>query len=166
MFNCDGRIDCEKKAEAWEQERKELIEAQDQARNNPDYQPNGRQTYCNQALCSTAQGVGINAGEIQNGKGEALLADQQRSNFANSEEWRAVSREEAQFLANRGEFVAVTGPGHVASVRPEGIPGEWMDKDKRGLPLLNNIGRQNGVMRENYAFTNSVRDQVRYYVRK
>ncbi|MEQ8173316.1 MAG: hypothetical protein ABRQ38_30810 [Candidatus Eremiobacterota bacterium] len=70
-----------------------------------------------------------------------------------------VDPKKAQEYANNGLPVVGTqakkkGHGHVATVRPGYEPSE--------NPMINNIGKTNKVMRENYSFNNSV--PVHYYV--
>lgn len=85
-------------------------------------------------------------------------------NLRSSSDWKRVSSEEAQELANQGSLVVAAwhnpnGSGHVATVRPEGLPGDNPNPG-RG-PLLNDIGQRNAVRYENWAFRTG--SDVRYY---
>jgi hypothetical protein len=145
--------------------RQELIQAQDDARNNPEFQrgPDGT-THCNQATLDVAEAVGAPTGPLVDSDGNALLANQQARNLANSSEYAEVTPDRAQQVANDGGLVIAAydnpnGHGHVATVRPESVPGD--DPLGRSGPLLNDIGANDRIDRQSAAFRRSA--VVRYY---
>jgi hypothetical protein len=97
-----------------------------------------------------------------------LLATQQARNLAKSSEYREVTPEEAQQIANDGGLVIGAyedpsgGTGHVTTVRPEGVPGDNPPKGGKG-PLLNDISARVRVQNQNYAFGKRT---VHYYTPK
>ena len=98
-------------------------------------------------------------GPLTDAHGNPLKANQIGANLAKSGSgYQQVSAAEAQRLANQGKLVIVTGPGHVATVRPDTgqkTPG-------RG-PIIANVGATNGVMRLNYVFRKSALTDVKFY---
>ena len=134
----------------------DLVHAQDKTRANPAFQP-GEFTYCNQATCAIAAALGAPLDPLHNSEREALLANDQARNLASSPDYRKVGPEEAQRIANAGGVVIVawenpTGAsGHVATVRPEGVPGDRPPAPGVG-PLLNDIGQFVRVANKNFAF--------------
>ena len=151
----------------------ELVNAQDDARKNPKFQPNQplpHETHCNEALCSIANhmSIGAAASALEDSKGRPLSANQQATNLSGSKSWKEVSPAEAQQIANNGGLAVAAWKnphgihGHVATVRPEGIQGDHPTA-RRG-PLLNNIGTTVGVMHQSGAFGPD--KQVRYYAPK
>lgn len=86
---------------------------------------------------------------------DPLLADDIVADLANSKNWKEVTPEEAQALADEGKLVIVAGPGHVATVRPRDVPGDSPPPSST-CPLINNIGRKVGVVGLNYAFKKGV----------
>jgi hypothetical protein len=88
--------------------------------------------------------------------GNNYTANTQINNLANPENgFHEVTPEEAQTLANSGVVVLATQHGsrhgHIATVRPEGVPGDT--PVGRHGPLLANVGPQNGVMHQSAVFT-------------
>ena len=107
--------------------------------------------------------MGTTAG-LEDDGGYALLANVMRANMAKAGSgYTAVSADQAQALANKGELVIVAGPGHVATVRPDIDPSKTYPG--RG-PLIANVGANNGIMRLNYVFTKDMMPQVKFYVPK
>jgi hypothetical protein len=137
--------------EAFER-RRTLVDAQDDARQNPDYAPGFQgATHCNQATADIARAAGAPMAPFVDEQGNPVLANQMAENLAHSGEYREVSSDDAQRIADDGGFVVgVTGNpgghGHIATVRPEGVEGD-APNGSRG-PLMNNIGATNGVSHE------------------
>jgi hypothetical protein len=108
-------------------------------------------------------------GPLTDKNSNPLLANQQARNLAKSSEYREVTPEEAQQIANDGGLVIVAyenpsgGSGHLTTVRPEGVPGDQPPRGGRG-PLLNDIGANVRVANQNYAFGRG--KTVRYYTPK
>jgi hypothetical protein len=95
--------------------------------------------------------------------GSPLLATAIGENLANSEHWKEVTPDEAQELANSGTIVIVAGGNHVATVRPENVPGDTPVPSSRG-PLINDIGRNVRIGGVNWAFRKGT--TVHYYTPK
>ena len=84
-------------------------------------------------------------GPLTDKNGNPLSANQQAQNLANSSQYREVTPQEAQQIANNGGTVVVaydspSGHGHTATVRPQGVAGDSPPPGGRG-PLINDIGR-------------------------
>jgi len=142
-----------------EQCRQMLVGAQDAA--IEQYQPTATTTYCNQATHSVAEAMNVPLGPLSDANGNAVLANTMAKRMAaTGSGYKEVSAEVAQELADQGEFVIVTGPGHVATVRPNNVAGE--NPTGRG-PVIANVGRTNGVLRLNYVFRAGDRPEVRYF---
>ena len=137
---------------------KELVRAQDAARNNPDFQPT-KQTHCNQATCSILKSLGAPMGDLTDKNGNALLAKDIAKNLSNSSDYKNVTADEAQLLANNGIPVIGVGNGHVATVRPQGVVADNPSAGKG--PLINDIGRAVSVQNQNWAFGKNA--DVQYY---
>ncbi|GBC79237.1 tRNA3(Ser)-specific nuclease WapA [bacterium HR09] len=136
-----------------------LVAAQDQARRTFRRDQDTGQTYCNQATLAIAQAVGAPTAPLVDAQGRALRANQMAQSLANSNQYRQVSDREAQALANRGVLVIAawqnpnsTASGHVATVRPQGVPGDRPVAGSVMLPLINNIGRRNEIRALTQAF--------------
>lgn len=100
--------------------------------------------------------------------GKPVSANQQAQNLANSNQYREVTPQEAQQIANNGGTVVVAydnpnGHGHTATVRPEGVAGDNPPPGGKG-PLINDIGKNVGVHNANYTFRNG--SDVHYYTPK
>lgn len=145
--------------------RQQLIQVQDNARNNPAFQRSpGGTTHCNEATLNVVQSVGAPTGPLADSDGSALLANQQARNLANSPDYRELTPDEAQETANGGGLVIAAydnpnGHGHVATVRPEDVSGD--DPVGRSGPLLNDIGANDRIDHQSAAFRRSA--VVRYY---
>jgi hypothetical protein len=155
---------CPAKANASNSKQK-LLNAQDDARANPAFQPRATATYCNQATLAIAKQFGAPIGPLNDAKGNAVNANAQAENLAKSTQYREVTPEEAQKIANNGGLVIVAfvnpnGHGHTATVRPEGVSGDSPPKGGKG-PLLNDIGLFDKVQNSNYAFKKGT--EVHYY---
>lgn len=140
-----------------------LVNAQDAAMNNPNLQPGvgGHPTHCNQGTCAVAAATGAPMGPLTNSHGTPLHANEIVSNLAKPESgYKPVSAIEAQRLANQGTIVLVAGPDHVATVRPDTIPGQQVPG--KG-PVIANVGKVNGVLRLNYVFTKNALPAVKFY---
>ena len=75
--------------------------------------------------------------------------------LASSKDYKKVTPEQAQQLANKGIFVVGAQAGHVATVRPEGVAGDNLYKGGSGTgQLINQIGADVYVSRANWAFRN------------
>jgi len=141
--------------------RKQLTDAQDAAMNNPAFAPSRTTTHCNQATCAVATAMSASSG-LADAQGNALKAYQMILRMGEpGSGFSSVSEADAQMLANRGELVFVTGPGHVATVRPDLDPSKY--PDGHGA-LIANVGRHVGVMRLSRVFHADVMSQVKFYV--
>ena len=137
-----------------------LVNAQNAAMSNPDFAPDTPATgitHCNQGANNIAAALGVKTdGILANSQGVALPANAQIANLANPQNgYHPVSPQQAQQLASSGAVVFATQTGkihgHIATVRPEGVPG---DRPPRGSgPLLANIGQINGVVHETRVMT-------------
>jgi len=142
-----------------------LIQAQDNARNNPAFQiSRDSTTHCNQATLNVVHAVGAPTGPLVDSHGNALLANEQARNLASSPDYTEVTPEQAQQSANGGGLVIAAyenpnGHGHVATVRPEDVSGD--DPIGRTGPLLNDIGANDRIDHQSAAFRRSA--VVRYY---
>lgn len=141
-----------------------LIQAQDEARKQYPPNPATRETYCNDATYCIARRMKAPLRPLGDVQGKPYLANRMAQNLAESTEYRDVSPDEAQKLANQGQFVVgawhnPTGHGHVDTVRPEGVPGD-VPVGHSG-PLLNDIGAEDHVARQSKAF--KAADPVHYY---
>lgn len=137
-----------------------LVRAQDAALHNPAYQPKER-THCNQATWDVAKSAGAPMGPLTDRDGKALPADIMRANLARPDSgYTEVPAAEAQRLANHGLLVIVTGPGHVATVRPDTVGGESIPGTG---PALANVARPNHLVRLSRAFKRSAFPEVRFY---
>jgi RHS repeat-associated protein len=130
-----------------------LVQAQDDVRAR--FRRVGNTTFCNRATVETARRLGANVTDMVDAQGRPLLANDIAANLAQSTNWRRVTPEEAQQLANRGVVVIAAqrrpdGHGHVATVRPEGVRGD-QPQGARG-PLINHVGWSVGIFRESAAF--------------
>jgi hypothetical protein len=138
-----------------------LVSAQNAAMANGAYQPttdrNGKlTTHCSEAACAIAKGTGTNlTGILYDAKGNNYDSNTQINNLANSSGYHVVTPGQAQALANNGTLVFGTQHGarhgHIASVRPEGIPGD--NPRGRSGPLLANVGLFNGVAHQSAVMT-------------
>ena len=136
-----------------------LVDAQNAAMSNPAMAPNPATgtTHCNQGACSIDRANGGNPnGVLANANGVPYDANTQIHNLANPQNgYHVVTPAEAQGLADKGEKVWATQlgarHGHIASVRPEGVPGDH--PRGRSGPILANIGLFNGVAHQSAVFT-------------
>ena len=147
-----------------------IATAQDAARQNPAFAPQGtpgspdRVTFCNYATCSIIKAVGGPMDALTNASGTPNLANTDARTLANSPRWREVTPQEAQNLTNRGVIVVAAqantgGHGHVATVRPELMPG--LAQGLGQAPLMNNIGSKLEIAPAANTFSRS--QPVRYY---
>ncbi len=151
-----------------QQQKQQLIDAQDAARNDPSLQKekNGT-THCNGATCQIATKTGAPLGPLVDKNGKPVNANQQAQNLANSNQYREVTPAEAQKIADNGGTVIAAydnsgGHGHTTTVRPDGVPG---DNPRPGSgPLLNDIGNSDRVQHASQAFRKSA--EVHYYTPK
>lgn len=147
-----------------------LVEAQDAARNNPAFQPERgpdgkvRTTHCNEATADIVATTGASTAPLVNSNGQPLPANQQAANLAKSPDYKQVSPAEAQQSANTGGVAlaaqSASGHGHIATVRPEGVPGD--NPIGKSGPLINNIGGHNDIRRQSAAFLSD--RPVLYYI--
>jgi len=146
-----------------------LVKAQNAAMKNKKYapdQPNAGETHCSEGACSIAKAVGADTtGVLADSKGQNYDANTQINNLADPKNgYRAVTADEAQGLADSGTLVFATQHGsehgHIASVRPEGVPGD--DPSGHSGAVLANVGESNGVMRASAVFT-PAHGEVVYY---
>lgn len=120
------------------------------------------QTFCNlgvQYVCA-AMGCPEFAGLLANQIHAALEAD---------ENWRKMTGNLAAWWIERTKALAVAswsnkdGPGHCAMVFPGplGYSGKWGYTEAPRVPLVANVGKKNGVLPANKAFT----VEPNYYVK-
>jgi hypothetical protein len=150
----------------------DLIKAQDAARANPRYEPtfddtgNLKSSYCNQATCDIVQKVnGPMAALKYPGSGNMAVANDAARYLAKSPNWREVTPQDAQRLANRGIVVVGVqanpgGHGHMVTVRPEIMPG--LAESLGVAPIVNNIGARINVVPARDAFDRELAPP-RYY---
>lgn len=145
-----------------------LVNAQNAAMRNPSFAPDpvSKTTHCSEAAWKIDEATG--------GHGAGVLGEHGGDNYPANEQIRrlshrgsgyhVVSAAEAQTLADRGVTVWVTqvgrNHGHIASVRPEGVPGD-LPRGRSGL-LLANVGLFNGVAHQSAVFT-PVHGAIVYY---
>lgn len=136
-----------------------LVDAQNAAIRNPMFAPDpvSGTTHCSEAALFIDEATGRHGVSVfAEPDGENLLANAQIEKLAgHGSGYHAVSPDSAQALADQGVTVWVTqlghAHGHIASVRPEGVPGD-RPRGKTGL-LLANIGLFNGVAHQSAVFT-------------
>ena len=136
-----------------------LVDAQNAAMANGTYQPNtptAGTTHCSEAACAIAKGTGADlTGILYDSKGNKYDANTQINNLANSSSYHVVTPDQAQVLGDKGVLVFGTQHGarhgHIASVRPEGIPGD--NPKGRSGPILANVGLFNGVAHQSAVMT-------------
>jgi hypothetical protein len=136
-----------------------LVAAQDAAIRNPKFAPDpvSGTTHCSEAARYIDEATGRHgAGVLGETDGDNFLANAQIAKLAaHGSGYHVVLAESAQALADQGVTVWVTqlghAHGHIASVRPEGVPGD-RPRGKTGL-LLANIGLFNGVAHQSAVFT-------------
>lgn len=141
-----------------------LIQAQNEARKQyaPDQEHD--HTYCNDATFCIARKMKAPLRALGDAQGNPYLANRMAENLAESPDYRGVSSEEAQKLADEGHLVIgawhnPAGHGHVVTVRPLGVKGDQPVGNSG--PLLNNVGQEDGIARQSGAF--KAADQVHYY---
>jgi len=142
----------------------DLANAQDTARSNPSFQPRGGKTFCNLATCDIVSNAGGPTGTLTDKNGNPNLANTDARTLAKSSEYHEVTPEEAQKLANQGVPVLAVQEnpgrhGHIATVRPELMPG--LGQSLGQAPMINNIGARRDIGTADQSF---LRNQpVRYY---
>ncbi len=146
--------------------RDRLIKIQDKVRNDPKYMKEADgTTHCNAATTDIAcQMIDCDgpAGADLLGP-EPLLANAIASNLARDRTyWHEVTPGRAQAMADKGGLVIAAahaeGHGHVATVRPRGVPG---DKPHPGTgPLINQVGTHCMIAPASNAFYG---EKPRYY---
>jgi len=144
-----------------QQQTQGLVNAQNAAMANGNYEPttdsNGNvTTHCSEAACAIAKGIGTNlTGILYDSKGNNYDANTQINNLANSPNYHVVTPDQAQALGDKGVLVFGTqhGARHgpIASVRPEGVPGD--NPRGRSGPILANVGIFNGVAHQSAVMT-------------
>lgn len=119
-------------------------------------------TYCNVALDRILGLCGVPR-MVNKLNGSPLCANDMAEFMANSPTiWKEVTGDAACARASQGILVVAAqrnddGHGHVACVYPS--PEEYSGSWGKGVPVLNNIGRENGVMRASKCF----RTEPKYY---
>jgi hypothetical protein len=141
-----------------------LIATQNEARTQ--FRPSTREgpTYCNAATFCIVRDMGGSLRPLGDAQGQPYAANQMAQNLATSTDYRDVTPEEAQRLANQGNLVIGAwfnpqGHGHVVTVRPDGVTGD--EPFGRSGPLLNDIGENDWIARQSGAF--KAADKVFYY---
>ncbi len=147
----------------------DLAQAQDDARTNDAYKPylnrDGtlRTSYCNQATCAIvkSQNGPMDALKYRDSGNTAVANDAARQ-LSKSPDWREVSPQDAQRLANQGIVVIGVQPntglkdngmpnhGHMVTVRPEIVPG--LAESYGTAPVVNSIGKRREVVPAQQAF--------------
>jgi hypothetical protein len=159
----------EQKTQQKSDQRQRLIDAQDAARASDEFEPTETTTYCNAATYFVAQRVGApTTGTLTDKKGNLVRANTQATNLAHSSDYKEVDSTQSQPLADQGMLVIAAyknpdGPGHLATVRPQGVAGDDPPRASKA-PLLNNIGRSVAVHGVNYAFRKGMK--VHFYTPK
>jgi hypothetical protein len=127
-----------------------LIDACCDARENPNFAPNGDLTFCNEAVAYIADRMGYVAFH-------GLLANAMYDLMDTNSDWLKIDSGVAQYHANNGSLVVAAmknndGHGHVAVVRPGTLTQSNRWKSSQ-VPRVVNIGKDvfidKGV---NYAF--------------
>jgi hypothetical protein len=142
-----------------------LVAAQNAARANPNNQPSGNTTHCNSATYQICMRMGANMGPFAGYPGPNGVANKVGPNLATSPGWTEVPIDQVQALADRGilvvgSYINAKGPGHLVTVRPQGVSG---DNPGPGTgPLLNNVGSSVGVMHYSRVFRKTA--EVHFYV--
>lgn len=141
-----------------------LIQAQDDARKQYAPDPGKHETFCNDATYCIARKMKAPLGPLGDAQGSPYIANRMAQNLAESTEYRDVSPEEAQKLADEGHLVIgawhnPAGHGHVVTVRPSGVPGDQPIGNSG--PLLSDIGREDRIARQSRAF--KAANHVFYY---
>ena len=138
----------------------DLVRAQDAARRDPKNQPiKHGDTYCNIATYQIAQAMGapmepfttqVSVSKMYPKGTRPAMANEMADKLAHSKDYRVITAEEAQALANQGKLVVAVQPdgkhGHVATVRPDNLYSETAPTAGSG-PVMNNIGRAVGIRR-------------------
>ncbi len=135
----------------------------DTVRNQKDLTPKAGQTFCNVGLDRIMALLGLPrfTSPIN---GQPILANDMIEVLENSSDYEKVAGFVACARAMKGVFVVACQceamHGHVAAVYPAAMEysGSW----KKEVPMLNNIGKQNGVLRASQCF----RIEPDYYSRK
>jgi hypothetical protein len=83
------------------------------------------------------------------------MANEMADKLAKSKDYKVITADEAQALANQGKLVIAIqrsqGPhGHVATVRPDNLYNEKAPAAGTG-PVMNNVGRNVSIRRANGA---------------
>jgi RHS repeat-associated protein len=136
-----------------------LVNAQNAAMANRADQPNtptAGTTHCSEAACAIAKGTGTDlTGILYDSNGNNYDANTQIDNLANSSSYHVVTPDQAQALGDKGVLVFGTQHGarhgHIASVRPEGVPGD--NPGGGSGPILANVGLFNGVAHQSAVMT-------------
>lgn len=142
----------------------ELVSAQDAMRNDPKNKPGGGKTYCNIATYQIAQRMGapmdpfttqVEVSKMYPKGQRPATANEIATHLKDARNYRVVTPEEAQALANQGKFVVAVQPhekhGHVATVRPDNLSNEEPPATGQG-PVMNHIGQSIGVRRASGTF--------------
>lgn len=122
---------------------------------NPDYRPHtmardgNTWTFCNRATHEVAWKFARYWGF------EMLLANAMIDKMENDPQWTKVKEGiwAAEYARSGGFAVACQRGekhGHIAVVRPE--PNKYSHSWHKPVPILNNVGRKNGIMRASEAF--------------
>jgi RHS repeat-associated protein len=147
-----------------------LTQAQDNERKDPAVQPVGPPgpTFCNVASCKIAKATNAPLGPLTDKSGTPNQANTDYKTLATSGQYRQVTPEEAQRLANTGVTVFAAqenpgGHGHITTVRPDNAYFSPYEIQGGGTgPVINNIGRRVEVDRASRAFPNPALP-VKYY---
>lgn len=125
----------------------------DEVINDPSLEPENGTTHCNQGARRVAQAMGCHDFDD-----ESLLADDMVAIMEAGGQWRKVSGSDATIHALGGGlgFAALSSlrlkeaHGHIAAIYPVGM--QFSESLNRDVPLIANVGRQNGEEKVSGAF--------------
>ena len=126
----------------------------------PEFQPKNGVTHCNQAVQRIALGYGYTGFE------SGMLANAMIAFVGGSTDWSDVyDMREASILAQEGNLVIAcmpeTGHGHVAILYPS--PAQFSPSCKCEVPMIANVGKTNGIVRQSQAFPVALFPKVPVY---
>jgi hypothetical protein len=132
----------------------QLKTALDHVRSHEDLEPKNGKTYCNIAVHRTLGLLGVPQ-MINKLTGQPLLANDMCDCLRNSpSRWVKVDGDVATARTVKGMLVLacqrLDGHGHIACVYP--LPAEYSGSWGKWVPMLNNIGKKNGIMRSSQCF--------------
>lgn len=132
----------------------EFTKILDNVRNSEDLKPHDGVTYCNIAINRILKLYGI-APLIYKNNQQPLMANAMCDYLRDSgTTWLKIDGDAACARANRGLLVLACqrgeAHGHIAAVYP--LPASYSPSWAKYVPMLNNIGRKNAIMRCSQCF--------------